>query len=181
MLSSVLRSERAIAANVAIMRAFVRMREVLATHEELAKRLTALERRIDSEDETIVEIVQSIRQLMATPPRAPEAKRRPIGLFRPRRSSDWKRERCVRMLRCKTCPRCRCVPVVAVSPLSLCPRCRCPTRSEHLRRSCFRRTMRCRTGSGRIALAAVGTRRPVERGHPIDCRATGRGTAAWSR
>jgi len=66
MLSSVLRSKRAIAANVAIMRAFVRMREALATHKELAKKLAELERRIDSQDETIVEIVQTIRRLMAS-------------------------------------------------------------------------------------------------------------------
>jgi phage regulator Rha-like protein len=79
MLSSVLRSERAIAANVAIMRAFVRMREVLATHKELAKQLAALERRIDSQDDTIVEIVQTIRQLMVSPHRPPEPKRPRIG------------------------------------------------------------------------------------------------------
>jgi hypothetical protein len=66
MLSSVLRSKRAIAANVAIMRAFVRMREALATHKELAKKLAELERRIDSQDETIVEIVQAIRRLMSS-------------------------------------------------------------------------------------------------------------------
>jgi hypothetical protein len=53
---------------------------VLATHKELAKKLAALERRIDSQDKTIVAIVQSIRQLM-TPP---EPKRRPIGFVRPK-------------------------------------------------------------------------------------------------
>jgi len=79
MLSSVLRSDRAIAANVAIMRAFVRMRQVLATHKDLAKQLAALERRIDSQDQTIVEIVQAIRQLMANPPTPPETKKRSIG------------------------------------------------------------------------------------------------------
>ena len=67
MLSSVLRSERAIAANIAIMRAFVRMREILATHTVLARKLNELERRIDSQDETIVEILGAIRQLMAQP------------------------------------------------------------------------------------------------------------------
>ena len=80
MLSSVLRSERAIAANIAIMRAFVRMREILATHTVLARKLNELERRIDSQDETIVEILGAIRQLMA-PPAAPA--RRPIGFIIP--------------------------------------------------------------------------------------------------
>jgi len=80
MLSSVLRSERAIAANVAIMRAFVRMREVLATHKDLARKLAELEERLDSHDGTIVEIVQAIRKLMDAPSRPPEvASRRKIG------------------------------------------------------------------------------------------------------
>jgi hypothetical protein len=64
MLSSVLRSPRAIAANVAIMRAFVRMRETLAAHKELAKTLVLLEARIDNQDDTIAEIFQTIRDLM---------------------------------------------------------------------------------------------------------------------
>lgn len=80
MLSSVLRSERAIAANIAIMRAFVRMREILAAHTVLAGKLNELERRIDSQDETIVEILGAIRQLMSPPP-APA--RRPIGFITP--------------------------------------------------------------------------------------------------
>ncbi|RPI47027.1 MAG: ORF6N domain-containing protein [Betaproteobacteria bacterium] len=80
MLSSVLRSERAIAANVAIMRAFVRMREALATHKALAGKISELEQRIDSQDETIVEILGAIRQLMAP---APAPARRPIGFITP--------------------------------------------------------------------------------------------------
>jgi len=78
--SCALRSERAIAANIAIMRALVRMREILATHAALSGRLNELERRIDSQDETIVEILGAIRQLMAPPP-APA--RRPIGFVIP--------------------------------------------------------------------------------------------------
>jgi allophanate hydrolase subunit 1 len=66
------------------LRAFVRMREVISQNREIAKQLAALERRIDSQDETIVEIVQSIRQLMAAPPRPPETKRRPIGFVTPK-------------------------------------------------------------------------------------------------
>ncbi|MEO7404419.1 MAG: ORF6N domain-containing protein, partial [Burkholderiales bacterium] len=76
MLSSVLRSPRAIATNVAIMRTFVRMREVLAPYKELDKKLDALERRMDSQDETVVEIVQAIRQLMTVPPAEAKPKRK---------------------------------------------------------------------------------------------------------
>jgi hypothetical protein len=71
MLSSILRSPRAIAINVEIMRAFVRLREVLATNKELAKQFAALEARIEKrlavQDQTIVEILQAIRQLMNPP------------------------------------------------------------------------------------------------------------------
>jgi hypothetical protein len=71
MLSSVLRSARAVIVNVEIMRAFVRLREALATNSELARRIDQLEARIDARladhDEAIVEILRAIRQLM-TPP-----------------------------------------------------------------------------------------------------------------
>jgi hypothetical protein len=78
MLSSVLRSPRAIAVNIEIMRAFVRLREVLATNKELAKRFAALEARIEKrladQDQVIVEILQAIRQLMNPPANAPKRK-----------------------------------------------------------------------------------------------------------
>ena len=51
MLSSVLRSERAVLVNIAIMRAFVRMRAILATHRELARKIEALERKDLEHDE----------------------------------------------------------------------------------------------------------------------------------
>jgi hypothetical protein len=53
MLSSVLRSERAVQVNIAIMRAFVQLRQVLATHTELARKLTELEQRIEGHDTAI--------------------------------------------------------------------------------------------------------------------------------
>jgi len=78
MLSSVLRSSRAIAVNIEIMRAFVRLREVLAANKELAKRLDELEARIDkrlaNQDQAIVEILQAIRELMAAPSVGPKRK-----------------------------------------------------------------------------------------------------------
>jgi ORF6N domain len=68
MLSSVLRSARAIAVNVEIMRAFVRLREELAANKELAQRFAELEARIDKrlahQDEAIVDILKAIRALM---------------------------------------------------------------------------------------------------------------------
>ena len=79
MLSSVLGSDRAIAVNIQIMRAFVRMRELLISNRELAEKLDQLEARLEkklaSHDEAIAAILSAIRELMSpTPP-----KRRSIG------------------------------------------------------------------------------------------------------
>jgi phage regulator Rha-like protein len=68
MLSSVLKSKRAIAMNIAIMRAFVKLREILSTHKELAAKLDALERKVGRHDQEIHAILEAIRQLMAPPP-----------------------------------------------------------------------------------------------------------------
>ncbi len=67
MLSSVLKSKRAIEVNVAIMRAFVKLRETLATHKELSRKLSDLERKMGDHDEQIQAIFEAIRQLMAPP------------------------------------------------------------------------------------------------------------------
>jgi len=75
MLSGILRSSRAVAANIEIMRAFVRLRELLSTHKDLVRKLDALEKKYDSHFQVVFE---AIRQLMAEP----EPKRRQIG-FRP--------------------------------------------------------------------------------------------------
>ena len=75
MLSSVLKSERAITVNIEIMRAFVRMRELLASNRELAQKLAELERKISTHDQTIVGILKTICELMSPP----EIKKRPIG------------------------------------------------------------------------------------------------------
>lgn len=72
MLSSVLRSRRAVLVNVEIMRAFVRLRQVLETHSELAQKLDALEKKYDSQFKVVFE---AIRELMAPP----EPGRRRIG------------------------------------------------------------------------------------------------------
>jgi len=65
MLSSVLRGERAIQVNIAIMRAFVQMRRALIEHEELATKLDALEKKYDERFEVVFD---AIRQLMSPPP-----------------------------------------------------------------------------------------------------------------
>jgi ORF6N domain len=72
MLSSVLRSERAVEVNIAIMRAFVRLREMLSSHAGLARRLDELEQRYDEHFRVVFD---AIRQLMA-PLTEPEKKRR---------------------------------------------------------------------------------------------------------
>ena len=64
MLSSVLNSEVAIQVNIAIMRVFVRLREILSTHKELARRLADLERRMENKDEEMQAIFSAIKQLM---------------------------------------------------------------------------------------------------------------------
>ena len=66
MLSSVLNSKRAIEVNIAIMRAFVKLREMLATHKELARKLSDLEQRLEKHDDHIQTIFEAIRQMIAT-------------------------------------------------------------------------------------------------------------------
>ena len=75
MLSSVLNTERAIQTNVAIMRAFVKLRQVLGAHKELAQKLAELERKGAGQDQKIQSLFEAMRQLMA-PPGGP---RRRIG------------------------------------------------------------------------------------------------------
>lgn len=66
MLSSVLNSKRAIQINIQIMRAFVKLREILSTHKELAQKLKKLELKIDSHDQQIQTIFEVINQLLTT-------------------------------------------------------------------------------------------------------------------
>jgi len=66
MLSGVLNSERAIQVNIAIMRTFVKLREMLSSNKELAHKLTLLENRIEKHDGEIKAIFKAIRQLKVT-------------------------------------------------------------------------------------------------------------------
>jgi len=68
MLSSVLKSKRAVRVNIEIMRAFVRLRQLLATHTELARRLDQLEARSSEHDRQFIVIIDAIRELMEPPP-----------------------------------------------------------------------------------------------------------------
>ncbi len=72
MLSSVLNSERAVQVNIAILRAFVRLRRILASHRDLARKLEELERKYDAQFRSVFD---AIRELMAPPERT----RRSIG------------------------------------------------------------------------------------------------------
>ena len=65
MLSSVLRSERAVQVNIAIMRAFVQLRSVLESNRELARKFAELEERVGQHDKDIAAIIEAIRQLIA--------------------------------------------------------------------------------------------------------------------
>ena len=69
MLSSVLNSERAIQVNVQIIRAFIRLRQLLASHEDLARKLNALEKKYDAQFKVVFD---AIRQLMEPPPPKPK-------------------------------------------------------------------------------------------------------------
>ncbi|MGB2630963.1 MAG: ORF6N domain-containing protein [Candidatus Omnitrophota bacterium] len=80
MLSSVLHSKCAIHVNIAIMRAFVRLRSFLSTHKELAHKLGELERKIEKHDEEIQAIFEAIQQLIEPP--VEEKPKRRIGFHR---------------------------------------------------------------------------------------------------
>ena len=69
MLSSVLRSKRAVLVNIEMMRAFVRLRQILATNVNLERRLNELEKKYDSQFKVVFE---AIRQLMASPEKRPK-------------------------------------------------------------------------------------------------------------
>ena len=79
MLSSVLRSERAIHVNIVIMRAFVKLREIMATHKDLAHKIDALEDKYQEHDKELQIVFKAIRELLQPPPMPP---RRQIGFIK---------------------------------------------------------------------------------------------------
>lgn len=76
-LSSVLNSETAADVGILVVRTFVKLREMLSTHKELASKLEALERKVGSHDQAIAGLIDAIRQLMAPP----VPSKRPIGFI----------------------------------------------------------------------------------------------------
>ena len=78
--ANVLRSARAVEMSLFVVRAFVQLREMLASNKELAQRLDELERKLATHDQAITGILKAIRELMSPPP---EPKRRPIGFAYP--------------------------------------------------------------------------------------------------
>lgn len=76
MLSSVLRSQRAVQVNIAIMRAFVRLRELLATNADLARKLEAMEKKYDSQFKVVFDAIKAL--MTPAPPPAP-APRKELG------------------------------------------------------------------------------------------------------
>ena len=77
MLSGVLHSRQAVKVNIAIMRAFVRLREIFAAHRDLARQIEHLERRLETHDKQIHAIFEAMRQLM-TPEEKPQHR---IGFY----------------------------------------------------------------------------------------------------
>ncbi len=78
MLSSVLRSDRAILVNIVIMRTFVKLRRLLNIKKGLAEKIKELEHKVQTHDKDIILIFQTINKLMAPPP-PPEEPKRKIG------------------------------------------------------------------------------------------------------
>ena len=91
MLSSVVNSHRAIEVNIAIMRAFVHLRKMIASRKELAKKLKALEHHIKDHDEKIQAIFEAIQQLIILP----EQSKKEIGFTakETQKSNDQKEKR----------------------------------------------------------------------------------------
>ena len=79
MAATVLNSERAVEMSVFVVRAFVRLREMLATNQQLAGKIDELEQRLDTHDASIQELIEAIRELMAPEP----ATGRKIGFHLP--------------------------------------------------------------------------------------------------
>lgn len=92
MAANVLSSDRAIAASVFVVRAFVKLRELLSTHQKLAQKLSELAHKLQEHDGQILAIMDAIRQLMDEDFRNEEPPRRPIGFHSELASRTAKRK-----------------------------------------------------------------------------------------
>jgi ORF6N domain len=90
MLASVLNSEIAVQASVRVVRAFVRLREMVAANAQLASKLAELERRLDSHDEAIVDLFATLKRLLE-PPEPP--KKREIGFHVREKAAHYRVQR----------------------------------------------------------------------------------------
>jgi hypothetical protein len=80
MLANVLRSPIAVRASIQVVRAFVNLRQMLATNEELIRKVEAVERRVGKHDAELQEVLRTLRKLLERPPERPK---RPIGFMPP--------------------------------------------------------------------------------------------------
>jgi hypothetical protein len=90
MLASVLNSEIAVQASIRVVRAFVRLREMVAANAQLASKLAELERRLDSHDEAIVDLFATLKRLLE-PPESP--KKREIGFHVREKAAPYRVQR----------------------------------------------------------------------------------------
>jgi len=79
MAATILNTPLAVEVSVYVVRAFVRLREVLSNNKELAKKLNALEHKVETHDEAIAAILSALRELMASSPEPKPTKKRQIG------------------------------------------------------------------------------------------------------
>jgi hypothetical protein len=91
MLASVLNSQRAIEASIDVVRVFVKLREMLITHKDLARKLAELEQRVASHDGHIQNLFEAIRQLTAPPKTGPKR----IGFYVKERAPRYGHRRLV--------------------------------------------------------------------------------------
>ncbi|MCK4401987.1 ORF6N domain-containing protein [bacterium] len=87
MLSSVLNSKRAIQVNIQIMRTFTKLREILATHKDLQRKIETLEGKYKQHDQQFKIVFEAIRQLLEPPP-VPEKSNRKIGFI-----GEWEKKK----------------------------------------------------------------------------------------
>ena len=85
MLSSVLHSKQAVHVNIAIMRAFVKLRYMIGTHRQLAAKMSEVEKRLDKHDKDIMLVFDAIRRLMAVSEPLDNYKRTKVGFIVDRR------------------------------------------------------------------------------------------------
>ena len=78
MAASVLNSSQAVKVSIYVVRAFVKLREMLSTHRQLSQKLSELENRLQKHDHQIIALVEAIRELMSPPP---EPRRKPVGFL----------------------------------------------------------------------------------------------------